>query len=65
MYENNQFELIAKALQSTRKSLEEHTDYHSNAIVELGQAKEEMIKALSYATSIDHQLIIGTLFDQE
>ncbi len=36
----------------------------SQAVLQIGQAKEDMIRALSHVTSIDHQLIFETMFDQ-
>jgi hypothetical protein len=65
MYDQQEFELISKALFSTEKSLENQVSDHSDAILQLGQAKEDMIRALSIATSIDHQLIIESLFHKE
>ena len=64
MYGNQDFHLINKALISTRKSLESEMGSDSQAVLQIGQAKEDMIRALSHVTSIDHQLIIETLFDQ-
>ncbi|MBO1513802.1 MULTISPECIES: hypothetical protein [Metabacillus] len=64
MYEDQQFQLISKALSSTQKSLEEQIGLESPAVLQIGNAREDMIKALSHATSIDHQLIIETLFDK-
>jgi len=65
MYDQQEFELISKALFSTEKSLENQVSDYSDAILQLGQAKEDMMRALSVATSIDHQLIIESLFDKE
>ncbi|PGT87405.1 hypothetical protein [Bacillus sp. AFS040349] len=65
MYDQQEFELISKALTSTEKSLENQVSDHSDVIFQLGQAKEDMIRALSIATSIDHQIIIESLFDKE
>jgi hypothetical protein len=64
MYEDQQFQLISKALSSTQKSLEEQIGIESPAVLQIGNARDDMIKALSHATSIDHQLIIETLFDK-
>jgi hypothetical protein len=64
MYEDQQFQLISKALSSTQKSLEEQIGVESPAVLQIGNARDDMIKALSHATSIDHQLIIETLFDK-
>jgi hypothetical protein len=64
MYKDQQFQLISKALNSTQKSLEEQIGIESLALHEIGTAKEDMIKALAHATSIDHQIIIDTLFDK-
>ncbi len=64
MFENHEFQLINKALLSTKKSLEDTVGSDSHAVLQIGQAKEDMIRALSYVTSIDHQLIIETMFDQ-
>ncbi|KKI88734.1 hypothetical protein WQ54_29945 [Bacillus sp. SA1-12] len=64
MYEDQQFQLISKALHSTQKSLEEQIGIDSPAVLQLGTAREDMMKALAHATSIDHQLIIETLFDK-
>lgn len=65
MYENQEFHLINKALLSTKKSLEDVTGSESEAVLQIGQAKEDMIRALSHITSIDHQLIFETMFDQD
>ncbi|MGQ4664314.1 hypothetical protein ACUIJN_00605 [Metabacillus halosaccharovorans] len=64
MYENQNFHLINKALLSTKKSLENEIGYDSHAVMQIGQAKEDMIRALSHVTSIDHQLIFETMFDE-
>ncbi|PMC39367.1 hypothetical protein CJ195_05425 [Bacillus sp. UMB0899] len=64
MYGNHDFHLINKALTSTKKSLETEMGSESEAVIQIGQAKEEMIRALSHVTSIDHQLIFETMFDQ-
>lgn len=65
MFENQEFHLINKALISTKKSLEVEMGTNAPAVLQIGQAKEELIKSLSYVTSIDHQLIFETMFDQE
>jgi len=65
LYENQEFHLINKALLSTKKSLEDVTGSESEAVLQIGQAKEDMIRALSHITSIDHQLIFETMFDQD
>lgn len=64
MYEDQQFQLISKALTSTQKSLEEQIGMDSPIILQIGNAREDMIKALSHATAIDHRLIIDTFFDK-
>jgi hypothetical protein len=64
MYEDQQFQLISKALSSTQKSLVEQIGFESPAVLQIGNAKEDMMKALAHATAIDHQLIIETLFDK-
>ncbi|WP_175639671.1 hypothetical protein [Metabacillus schmidteae] len=64
MYGNHDFHLINKALTSTKKSLETEMGSESEAVIQIGQAKEDMIRALSHVTSIDHQLIFETMFDQ-
>ncbi|QGQ46637.1 hypothetical protein [Metabacillus sediminilitoris] len=64
MYDDQQFQLISKALSSTKQSLVEQIGYESSAVLQIGQAKEDMIKALAHASSIDHQLIVDTLFDE-
>jgi len=65
LYENQEFHLINKALLSTKKSLEDATGSESEAVLQIGQAKEDMIRALSHITSIDHQLIFETMLDQD
>lgn len=65
MYDNQEFHLINKALLSTKKSLEDVMGSESDAVLQIGQAKEDMIRALSHITSIDHQLIFETMFDQK
>jgi len=59
-----EFNLIVKALNSTKKTIEQDLVGSPTAINQLSQAKEEMIKALSYASSVDHHLIIDTMFDE-
>ncbi|MBM7602052.1 hypothetical protein JOC75_000022 [Metabacillus crassostreae] len=63
MYYNDQFEMIAKALDSTKKSLETQVNFDDPAIQQVDKAKEAMIESLAHATSIDHQLIIETMFN--
>ncbi|MDQ0225163.1 hypothetical protein [Metabacillus niabensis] len=63
MFEDQQFQLISKAINSTQKSLEEQIGLESPAVLQLNQAKEELKRALAHASSIDHQIIIDTLFD--
>ena len=64
MYEDQQFQLISKAISSTQKSLEEQTGFESPAVLQLYQAKEDLKKAIAHASSIEHQIIIDTLFDR-
>jgi hypothetical protein len=64
MYEDQQFQLISRALISTQKSLEEQNGIESPAFLQISHAREDLKKALAHATSIDHQLITDTLFDQ-
>lgn len=64
VFEDQQFQLISKALTSTQKSLEEQIGMDSPALLQMGNAREDMIKALSHATAIDHRLIIDTLYDE-
>ncbi|MDQ0228811.1 hypothetical protein [Metabacillus malikii] len=64
MIEDQQFRLISKALSSTQKSLEEQEGHTSPAVLQISQAREEMIKALTHATEIEHQSIIETLLEQ-
>jgi len=63
LFEDQQFQLISKAINSTQKSLEEQIGLESPAVLQLNQAKEELKRALAHASSIDHQIIIDTLFD--
>lgn len=63
MFEDQQFQLISKAINSTQKSLEEQIGIKSPAVLQLNQAKEELKRALAHASSIDHQIIIDTLFN--
>ncbi|WP_226666800.1 hypothetical protein [Metabacillus litoralis] len=63
MYQDDQFKLIAKALDSTQKALEEKVDFDDPSILQVTQAKADMIESLSYTTSIDHRLIIETLYN--
>lgn len=63
MFQDQQFELIAKALESTQKSLETQVNVDDPAILQVAKAKAEMIESLAHATSIDHQLIIETMFN--
>lgn len=62
--EDQQFQLISKALTATQKSLEEQGEIDTHAYLQIGQAREDMLRALSLATSIDHHLVIDTLYDQ-
>lgn len=55
--------MIAKALDSTKKSLETQVNFDDPAIQQVDKAKAEMIESLAHATSIDHQLIIETMFN--
>lgn len=64
MYEDQQFQLISKALISTQKSLEEQIGIESPAALQISHAREDLKRALAHATSIDHQLITDILFDQ-
>ena len=64
MYEDQQFQLISKALLSTQKSLEEQIGLESPAALQMSHAREDLKRALAHATSIDHQLITDTLFDK-
>ncbi|MFC0271661.1 hypothetical protein ACFFIX_09350 [Metabacillus herbersteinensis] len=64
MFGDDQFQLISKALHTTYQSLLDN-GYESNVVERIDMAKEDLIKALAHSSSVDHKLLIQSLFDNQ
>ncbi|MFY4776035.1 hypothetical protein [Metabacillus sp. RGM 3146] len=63
MLKDHDFHLISKALVSSYESLSREEEA-CRGIHSLGDAHDNFLKALAHASSVDHKMLIQTLYDR-
>ncbi|MCD7033420.1 hypothetical protein LRR81_04195 [Metabacillus sp. GX 13764] len=63
MLKDQDFQLISKALISSYECLSKQ-DQECAGIQSLGSAQENLMKAMAHAASIDHKMLVQSLFDR-